>query len=305
MNPIVAGLVPVFGTIALGFVLRATGLVARDLWGAITRLAYQALLPAVLFVTISGTDYSGVPVGGFLAALTLGLGAMAILAFATKTIVPMSGPSFTSVFQGGLRINGFVVFALAEAAFAPEGVALVAIMFAVMVPMTNTLAVAVLTTYGPEDGHVDLTRVARGIAVNPLIIACVAGLIAAALPVAMPTPLIDTLRLAGRAALPLILLTVGANLDFSSVTAAPRLLALSVTLKMLIAPLVFFGLGLAFGLTGDAFAALMAIGAAPCAASAYVLAREMGGDAALMAGHVTVTTILAFAAMPFWIGLAA
>ena len=53
-----------------------------------------------------------------------------------------------------------------------------------------------------------------------------------------------------------------------------------------------------------ALVALMAIGAAPCAASAYVLAREMGGDAELMAGHVTATTILAFAALPFWLGLA-
>jgi malonate transporter len=38
----------------------------------------------------------------------------------------------------------------------------------------------------------------------------------------------------------------------------------------------------------------------PSAPASYVLAREMGGDAPLMAGIVTVTTILALITIPFW-----
>jgi len=50
-----------------------------------------------------------------------------------------------------------------------------------------------------------------------------------------------------------------------------------------------------------ALAVLVAVGATPGAAASYVLASEMGGDARLMAGHVTATTLLAFIAMPFWV----
>ncbi|MFW6300145.1 MAG: AEC family transporter [Oceanicaulis sp.] len=82
------------------------------------------------------------------------------------------------------------------------------------------------------------------------------------------------------------------------------MLSLSVSLKLVAAPLVFYGLGLAFGVEGLALVILTAIGATPGAAASYVLASEMGGDARLMAGHVTATTLLAFIAMPFWIWVA-
>ncbi|MBB4658990.1 AEC family transporter [Parvularcula dongshanensis] len=305
MSPLVSGLIPIAGSIAFGWLLRRSGLVRAELWPAITRLAYQALLPAVLYVTLASTDYAGVPVGSFLGAMTLGFLAMAAISLGAGLALPMGGPTLTSVFQGGLRINGFVVLALAEAAFPPEGVVLVAIMFSVMVPLVNVLAVAVLTIFCRQDRAPSVSRVLSRIATNPLILGCLAGLAAAAFPVLRPAAVVETASLVGRAALPLILLTVGASLDFAALRAAPALLALSVTLKLIVAPLVFWGLGAVFGVTGAALAALMAIGAAPCAASAYVLARELGGNAELMAGHVTATTILAFAALPFWLHLAA
>jgi hypothetical protein len=75
-------------------------------------------------------------------------------------------------------------------------------------------------------------------------------------------------------------------------------------LKLIVAPAVFYGLGLAFGLEGLPLILLAAIGATPGAAASYVLASEMGGDARLMAGHVTATTIGAFIALPVWIAVA-
>ncbi len=36
----------------------------------------------------------------------------------------------------------------------------------------------------------------------------------------------------------------------------------------------------------------------PVSASAYVMARQMGGDVALMAGSITATTLAAAATMP-------
>ena len=304
MSSIVSGLVPVAGAIALGWVLRRTGLVPAALWPAITRLSYQALLPALLFVTIAGTGYAGLPVGAFLGALTTAFLAMAGVSFAAAKVARADGPTLTSVFQGGLRINGFVVLALAQAVFSPEGVALVALMFGVMVPLVNVLCVWVLAVHGRSDAAPAPRAVAQRIVTNPLIVGCVAGLMAAALPVPPPEPFMETAALVGRAALPLILLSVGADLDFSAVARAPQLLALCVGLKLVAAPLVFWSCAVPFGAEGAALTALMAIGAAPCAASAYVLAREMGGDAALMGGHVTVSTVLAFAALPFWISLA-
>ena len=74
-------------------------------------------------------------------------------------------------------------------------------------------------------------------------------------------------------------------------------LAIAVALKLVIAPAVFIAIGHAFGVPTEIIVVLAAIGAAPGAASSYVLAKELGGNAELTAGHVTVTSL------PLWIAM--
>ena len=63
-------------------------------------------------------------------------------------------------------------------------------------------------------------------------------------------------------------------------------------------PAVTFGLANALGLTGMALQIAMICVASPVATSAYILARQLGGDARLMANIVTVTTLLSLATIP-------
>jgi hypothetical protein len=303
LSAVAAALIPIFGVIALGWALRQSGLVRVELWPGINRLSYQALLPALLFSTISTAEIQGAQTVPFLLAATLAFIAMGVIALVFKPL-PVDGPAFTSLFQGGVRWNGFVALALTGAVYGSEGAALTALVFAPTVPIINIMCVAVLTIWGASDKTPNFGRVAGRIVTNPLIIACLLGAAANALGLFRTGPVADTAALAGQAALPLILLAIGAGLNFSALKARPGLLSLSVTLKLIVAPLVFHGLGLAFGVDGLALVILTAIGATPGAAASYVLASEMGGDAELMAGHVTATTLLAFIAMPLWIGFA-
>jgi predicted permease len=52
-------------------------------------------------------------------------------------------------------------------------------------------------------------------------------------------------------------------------------------------------------------AVAVGIGSTPTAAAGYTLAREMGGDAQLMAAIITATTIASFLTMPIALTLAA
>ncbi|MGP1276462.1 MAG: AEC family transporter [Caulobacterales bacterium] len=304
MNPVVIALFPVFGVIALGWLLRRSGLVAAPLWAGINRLSYQALMPAFLFVTISRADYDAVPAGSFMLAAAGGFIVMGALMLALR-ILPMPGPVYTSLFQGGVRWNGFVLLALAPAAFGEEGAALAALAFAPTVPLVNVMCVAVMTIWGASDHQPNLTRVGIRLVTNPIILGCLAGLAANLAGVFQSGPVAEALDLAGRASLPLILLTIGAGLNFTALRARPGIISLSVTAKLIVAPAIFLALGLLFGVEGVALAVLVGIGATPGAAAAYVLAREMGGDAEMMAGHVTATTLLAAITMPIWIAIAA
>ena len=53
-----------------------------------------------------------------------------------------------------------------------------------------------------------------------------------------------------------------------------------------------------FGVTGSNLAIVAACAAVPTSPSAYVLARQMGGDAPLLAQIITLQTILAAITMP-------
>lgn len=304
MQGIANGLIPIATVIALGWVLRRSDLVPTALWAGINKIGYVALLPALLYKTIAEAQLEGLEAGSFLIAATLGFLIMAAIAVILKPLLRTDGPSFTSVFQGGIRWNGFIVLALAQSALSPQAATLTAIVFAPTVPLINVLCVAALSVWGSHEGSVSLQRVGFRIITNPLIIGCAVGVLATIVPVLRQPMLLETADLIGRAALPLILLSVGAGLNFSAIGEGPRLLALAIGLKLIVAPATFIVLGKLLGASPDIIVLLAAIGAAPGAASSYVLAKELGGNAELTAGHVTATTLLAFISIPLWIAVA-
>ena len=93
------------------------------------------------------------------------------------------------------------------------------------------------------------------------------------------------------------------GLNFTAMKARPRLLGLSVFIKLMIGPLVFYGIGKALGIEGVPLTILLLTGASPGAASAYVLAQQMGGDAPYSAGDITASALFCFITIPFWLAV--
>jgi predicted permease len=56
----------------------------------------------------------------------------------------------------------------------------------------------------------------------------------------------------------------------------------------------------AFDLNGIAAGVLLIAFIAPTASSAYILARQLGGDLESMASIITLQTLFAFGVMPLW-----
>jgi malonate transporter and related proteins len=68
-------------------------------------------------------------------------------------------------------------------------------------------------------------------------------------------------------------------------------------------PAVVAGLALAIGLDPMQAQIALIYGALPTGVAAYTLARQLGGDAPLMAAMITVQTLVSFATLPVWIVL--
>jgi predicted permease len=300
-------LLPVFAVILLGWGLRARSVIGPEGWLAINKLGYFVLLPAYLVLTVARADFSSGDAGRMVLAGIGGFGLMALVALATLHWTRRDGPAFTSLFQGAVRWNGVAMLAVVEALLGREGAAYLALVFGPSVLFVNVICVLVLLRWGkperpPKSGALGTLAALLG---NPMILACGLGLALNLASLPIPAPVAQTLDLLGRGALGLALLTAGAGIELDRVRSGGRLLALATGLKLFVAPLAFWLVGYALGIRGDGLLVLVAMGAAPGAANAYTLARQMGGDAALTAAHVTATTLLAALSLPLVLALAA
>jgi len=295
-------LLPVFLLIALGAVLKRTGFPGDDAWPPLERLVYFVLFPPLLFHTIVTAQLEEGEALRLASAFLIAIAVMTAILLILRRFLPVTGAAFSSIFQGAVRWNSYVSLGVIAALLGPRGVALAAVAFATLVPVVNVLSVLVITRYA-GDSPAAGRAILRAIVLNPLIIACLSGLAVAALGIQLPAFLLDMLKSMGAATIPLGLLAVGAALDFQHMRASGTATGVTVALKLFLMPLIMFGACLALGITGDARTVAIVCAAVPPASSAYILARQLGGDASLMATLVTVLTLLSVVTIPLAITL--
>jgi len=151
------------------------------------------------------------------------------------------------------------------------------------------------------DGQGLFIAIAKELARNPLLLAVGLGLVVNSMDVGEIPVVHDIARLLGNAALPIVLLCVGANIRVRKMVASVNPTLLSMLGKMLIFPLAIFALSRWVGLSETETLVAMLFGAVPTAAAGFTLARQMGGDAPLMAAIITIQTLLSFLTLPLTI----
>ena len=303
MNSALSAILPVFGVIGIGFVAKRLNIVSESAWPAVNSFGYWMLYPAFLFSTVASADFTGPDTIAFLGCLIIGFALAAAWGLSLRLAIKSNGPAFTSLFQGSVRWNGFVILAAAPALYGPEGTALVALGFGPVVAFVNIMSVSVLARWGQNEVTPTVQGALKEVGRNPLVLASIAGVIAnlsGLVPFLGPAS--EALALLGRAAMPVALVSVGAALSFNELTKAPLLLIVGIASKLLIAPVLMLAVGHLIGLPPLLLAVAVGVSSMPSAPASYVLAREMGGDAPLMAGIVTATTLLALFTIPLWHG---
>ena len=308
MAAVFTSLVPVFLLIVTGALLHR--LVVRDArwWKAAEQLVYYILFPLLLITTLATADLTRVPAAGIAASLALAILLMSALCLALRTRLAarhhVGGPAFTSLFQGATRWQTSVALAVAANLYGDQGIALASVGVVAMVPLLNVINVWVLAHFASARGP-DWRSVALAIIRNPLIWGCAAGALLHAAAPPVPAAAYEALGLLGGLSLPLGLLLVGSGLDVVGIMRPHAASVLSAGLKLIVMPAIALAFGLIAGLNGTSLAVVACCASVPTASNAYVLARQMGGDAQLMAEILTVQTIAAFVTMPVVIAAAA
>jgi len=304
MIGILSALIPVFAVIVLGYVFRRTRTIPDAFWQPAERITFFVFFPALLFANTARADLGGLQILPLVGAILIAIALVVALTFLFRPPLKLNGPAFTSLVQGGIRPNVYLAIAAASALYGGEGLTAISLCVAFGVPAVNVISVVAMVRYASPDGAVVGWRpMLAHVAKNPLIIACVGGLLMNVAGIGLPPfvgPLLDIL---GRAALPIGLLAVGAGLDLAAIRPAGRAVAAAASLKLLVLPVLTFVLCRGFGVEGTTAAVAVLYASMPNSATAYVMARQMGGDTAMLAGSITATTLAAAITIPLILGL--
>lgn len=302
MSAVTGALAPVFLLILLGWGFRARGWLADSFWVPAEKLTYYALFPALLISNLAEARLEGLPIAAILTAqgsaqVTLATLAVMMAWWLRRPPTGLTAASASSFFQGMIRPNTYVGLATAAGLFGPPGLTLTALCVALVVPLGNLLAVIALVHWVPTHGGSVWRRLLRPIVTNPMILSCAAGMALNLSGIGLPPVIGPFFKILGQASLTLGLLAVGAGLDLKAVRAGGFVLALTLTGKLLLMPLAVAAFAWTLGVRGVDFAVCVAFGGLPVAPNAYVLARQMGGDARLMAAIITLSTLAGAASL--------
>jgi predicted permease len=281
----VSDLLPVFAIAAVGFSLaRYLAVDAR----MVSRLTFHALAPALVFhvlVTsqVEGSDFlrmvsfyalvaSAAGVMGYTAARALRLNRAEASAFLLVVVCSNSG-------NYGLPV--------ALLAFGREALAFASVYFVASSIFSYTGGVLLAAS-----GEKHVFDALRGVARVPAVYGAVAAVVTLALDITVPDPVLRPLELLSDAALPLMILVLGMQLERTTWPDRPGVVAVAVAMSLIATPMAGLGLAHLVGLNGPAFQAGVLQASMPTAVITTILTLEFGGAINFVTSAVCAATLL-------------
>lgn len=289
-------LFPIFVLLLLGVILKKKGITTTSFLATCDLLIYYVFFPVMLFWKIGGASFEqgldwSFCFAAFFATLTICLVSTALLKpFQVK---PFQAGSFS---QSCYRFNTYIGVMVILNSVGWEGVKYFGLIIAFVIPLVNVYAIFILIWF--SDREIDSKRrlaiTTRALVANPLVLACVSGIIYARIIGSFPVFIDNTFSFIATVSLPLALLSIGGSLTFKGVRENLRLSLLAAGLKLVLMPAVgclFFFL---FGVSGLPFKVGLIFFALPTSTAIYVLSSQMNSDTELASSAIVVSTLLSF-----------
>ncbi|SIS86412.1 AEC family transporter [Neptunomonas antarctica] len=297
MVSVLSALWPVFALLILGFVARRTDFPGDAFWEPAEKLTYFVLFPVLLVNKLGAADMSDVAVVDIAVAVSVLLLSGTLFCFIARYWMGLSSAGFTSFYQGSVRFNTYVALATAAAVYGDAAVAISAVIIAFMIPLINLLCVMVFSMF--TSNAPTLSSLLKNLIKNPLIMSCLVGISLNVSGIGIHKEFASVAGLLGAMALPLGLLAVGAGLNIHALRTAQLAVWCSSLIKLLLLPFVMYCFCIFMGFSSLITGLLLIFSSVPTAPSGYILARQLGGDASMMAAIITGQTLLSMLTLPF------
>ncbi len=285
LDILIHDIVPILIVIGLGYVFARR---TRPELRTLSRLTFYIFSPSLVFVSLIDSNIAGGEVAQialFVIVITLAMGALAFVSARLLRFTPRQTAGFVLAIMFvnsgnyGLGVN--------RLAFGPDVEARAVIYF-----VTSSVLVytgGVLIAKGFAGGWRGTVKQLLGL---PHIYAMGAALIVRATQWTVPQPILDGLRFPAQAAIPLMLVLLGAQLANASIGQYWRPAVIGSVLSLLVAPLMAFGLASAFGLATQTRQAAVLEASMPAAVINTLIATEFDAEPQLVTSTVVLSTLL-------------
>lgn len=297
--------VPVFLVMIMGGLLKKKGMLTDEFVSVANKFVFHIALPCKLLLDLAEVDMVNnfdAKYIGFCFIVTL-VSILAVWFLARKCL---KNPFETGAFvQAAYRSSAAILgVAFIENIYGNSGMA--PLMMIGSVPLYNIFAVVVLTFENPEnrgEGKEKIIKAAKGVVTNPIILAIFAGILLSLFHIRFPAIINKTINNLGIMASPLALIAIGAGFEGRKALAKMKPTVAAALIKLVIWEVIFLPMAVTLGFRDQKLLALIIMLGSPTTPSAYIMAKNMGGDDVLTSSVVVLTTMLSAVTLTFWIFL--
>ena len=283
---------PIFILVAIGVILKRIDFIDDHFVQISSKLVFSLCLPLLLFTSISSNDLNETLNANLLYFCVAASFASFLLSWLVAVMFVKPRQDRGVFIQACFRSNlGVVGLALCANAYGEQGLALASMMMASLTVSYNILCVAILSFYAGRES-LSIKQVVVDILKNPLIIAIFLAVMVSALQIPVPRIALSAGEYLGSLALPLALLGTGAGMNLKDIRDSSVITTLAVIMKTALLPLLVTIAAIMFGFNGMILGCLFLMFVSPTATASYIMVKSMGGNDALAANLIMVTTVV-------------
>ena len=298
-------ILPVFAVIITGWIVGYTGYLSRALSDALIHFAYNIAMPALLIVTIAQESAHSLINWRFLVAFGGGSLLCFVLVFAVMSVtVSRSLRSRTMHGMAASMTNtGFVALPVLQAIYGQRAV-LPAAIATVFVAVVMFPTAVILLELGRRDAHASRTVpmvTVKHVVLNPMVLSTLIGMLWSVVDLRMPGPVTAYFAILADALTPCALFAIGLGLSIDGLRANIGQASLLSVVKLVIMPLIVYGLSMSLGLDPLYTISAVIYAAVPTAKTAYILAGEYRCEEMMVASTVSMTTLASVITLMVWL----
>ena len=291
---------PIIALLGLGRFLKQRQITSDLFLKTSDQLVYYIFFPVMLFWKIGSAPAKmdmalGLCLSGIAAVL-----AVYLLSLCLIRLMPVPRFQAGSFSQACYRFNTYIGMAVVMNTLGEDGVRYFGILIGFAIPIINVMAVSTLIWYSGQKKSPGETikRLFKALVANPLILACVAGLLFSRTGISFPSFIDKTFSLMTAVTMPLALISIGGALTGAGIRTHLKLSVATAMVKGLLLPMIGFFILHAFDVHGLAFKAGMLFFALPTSTAIYVLSSQLNSDTGLASASIMMSTLISFISLP-------